>query len=115
MLYLLLKYPSVHKLCKNFDSNLLSEGFVRTVYTKALELIESGFDTDVSGFSQYLSDKEMSQLIKIVNDINDSKNSEQEFRECLEAIKNESKSNLPTDIDKLNPDEFNSLFEGLNK
>ncbi|MBQ7740665.1 MAG: DNA primase [Eubacterium sp.] len=107
---LLLKYPEHFNECKDLDKEMLSEGFIRKVYSLTEDLIEKGFETDPMNFSQYLSDSELGRLSGIRARFNNSISPKDEIKDCVNVIKEEFKGNNSPEIDKLSDEEFRKLF-----
>lgn len=111
---LLLVHPDCYKLCKNFDSNMLSNGFISKVYSVAIENIESGNELTLTSFSPHLSDDELGRLSGIMARAVKASHSEAEFTDCLKTIEEEyQKKNKPSIAD-LNDDAFRSIFGNKN-
>ena len=110
---LLIKYPKCAKLCKDFDENLLSEGFYRKVYSLTIAMIDNGYDTDLMNYSGDLSDSELGRLSGIIARFNDSSNYEQEFKDCLSVLSEDKAESEKKDISSLNDSDFNELFKRL--
>ena len=115
MLALLIKYPKCAKLCENFDDKMLSEGFIRKAYDLTLSFINDGVDADISQYSQYLTDSELSELSKTINVFSDSGDYKAEFTDCLSVIEKEYNKNNAVDVSQLSDEEFKALFNRKNK
>ncbi len=113
MLSILMRYPKCRKLCLDFDSKNLSEGFIRTVYELTAGFIDEGLDCSVSAYSQYLSDEELGELSRMINSFSDSKNYESEFSDCLNTVIEENKKKNPVDAGNLSDDDFRELMNKL--
>lgn len=107
---LLMLYPSYIKYCDGFDESKLSEGFISRVYSLVCEKIENGYDMDINSFAQYLSDDEISRLTGIIVKSNVSDNPEQEFRDCMKIINEESDKAKKIDVGSMSDDAFRNLF-----
>ncbi len=114
MLSILLRYPKCSKLCKDFDENNLTEGFMRKAYRLTLDFIDNGMDTDISLYSQYLSDSEISTLTKLVNMFSDSKDYEREFKDCLNTVIEENSKKTSVDAGELSDDDFLKLMQSIS-
>lgn len=114
MLALLIKYPKCAKLCEAFDEKMLSEGFIRKVYSLTLGFIRDGIDADISQYSQYLTDNELSELSKLINLFSDSGNYQTEFIDCLSVVEEEYNKEKTVDVGQLSDEEFKALFNKGN-
>lgn len=107
---LLLLYPACAKLCENFDLSILSDGFVRKVFSLIVERIGNHLDIDLINLSGFLTESEMSSLSKLVAKRQLSVNSKNEFNDCLKTIISENENSEATSsID--NDDNFRNLFK----
>lgn len=107
---LLLLYPACAKLCENFDLSILSDGFVRKVFSLIVERISNHLDIDLINLSGFLTESEMSSLSKLVAKRQLSVNSKNEFNDCLKTIISENENSEATSsID--NDDNFRNLFK----
>lgn len=105
---LLLKYPAKFDVRMGFDAAKLSEGFVRTVLTQTLRLIDDGASTDLINFSQFLSESELAKLSGILAKFNASLNPTEEMRDCIHVINEEYDRNA--NADKLTNLQDNAVF-----
>lgn len=107
---LLLLYPACVRFCTGFDTSILSDGFVRKVFSLIVERINNQLDIDLINLSGFLTDSEMSSLSKLVAKNQLSNNSEKEFKDCLETIMAESdNSTAAAQLD--NDDNFRNFFK----
>ena len=115
LLTLLMVYPDCVKLLDDFNSEKLSDGFVKKAYTVILERIKDGLDLDLMSFGDTFTDSEYSRLSRLINDNCESSDSKAEFKDCLKIINEEySKKNSSSPSD-MSEDEFRNLFSHLNK
>lgn len=113
MISLLIKYPKCAKLCETFDENMISEGFNRKVFSLTIKFINDGVDADVSQYSQYLSDSEISELSRIINVFNDSGDYTAEFTDCMKTVEEEYKKKDKIDAGSMSDVEFEALMKKL--
>lgn len=107
---LLILYPTCAKQCSILDISILSEGFVRKVFSLLLERINNHLDINLINLSGFLTDVEMSTLSKLVANKQISNNSEKEFNDCLETIKAENENDSAAScLD--NDDNFRDFFK----
>lgn len=108
---LLLLYPDCIGLCKGFDEERLSAGFIRTVYHITCNKINSKEATDLMNYSELLSDKELGMLSGIIARSNNSLDPKKEFTDCLKTINEEFEKAQIRDTSNLNDDDFRNLFK----
>ncbi len=113
MLSILMRYPKCRKLCADFDSENLSEGFIRKIYELTVDFIDKGIECSVSAYSQYLSDAELGELSGMINGFSDSKNYESEFSDCLNTVIEENNKKNPVDAGGLSDEEFLELMKKI--
>ncbi|MCM1285556.1 MAG: DNA primase [Acetobacter sp.] len=110
---LLIKYPSCYRLCEDFDSNLMTEGFSRKVFNLITERLKNNLDIELINLSSFLTDYEMSVLSRITAQNEISNDYKKEFKDCIEIIKTKSVERVvPTS--ELSDDEFRNLFKKNN-
>lgn len=110
LLYLLLKYPDCSKLLGDFDSSVLSSGFIKKCFDIALEKITSGADTDLMNFGDTFTMEESSRFSKIIVTGNESVNPKAEFADCLNAITGEYSKKHSKSASSMSDDEFRKFF-----
>lgn len=110
LLYLLIKYPDCEKLLSDFSELCLSEGFVRKVFGLTVEKIKNGYDTDLMNYSSNLSSDEAGRLSGILARGRESKNSKEEFSDCLKIIEEEYKKQNGKSASEMSDDEFRKIF-----
>ncbi len=111
LLGLLLLYPDCIKLCDDFDTQLLSPGFIRNTFNITLDKINNAEDTSLINYSGILSDNEMGMLSGIIARSKNSLDPKKEFKDCLRIIKEENDKKNVSDASTLNDDEFRNLFK----
>lgn len=115
LLTLLMVYPDCSKLLNDFDSNRLSDGFVKKAYSVILERIKDGLDLDLMSFGDTFTDSEYARLSRLINDNCESNDSKSEFKDCLNIINDEYNKRNSSSPSNLSEDEFRNLFSHLNK
>ncbi len=115
LLTLLMVYPDCSKLLNDFDSNRLSDGFVKKAYSVILERIKDGLDLDLMSFGDTFTDSEYARLSRLINDNCESNDSKSEFKDCLNIINDEYNKRNSSSPSNLSEDEFRNLFCHLNK
>lgn len=115
LLTLLMVYPDCSKLLNDFDSNRLSDGFVKKAYSVILERIKDGLDLDLMSFGDTFTDSESARLSRLINDNCESNDSKSEFKDCLNIINDEYNKRNSSSPSNLSEDEFRNLFSHLNK
>lgn len=110
LLGLLLLYPDCYKLCVDFDSQMLSAGFCRKVFSLICQRIGDGLETDLMNFSDSLTPDEISKLAGIVARTQGSANPKKEFSDCLNIIKEEYNKTKGFSAGELSDDDFRKLF-----
>ena len=110
LLGLLLLYPDCYKLCVDFDSQMLSAGFCRKVFSLICQRIGDGLETDLMNFSDSLTPEEISKLAGIVARTQGSANPKKEFSDCLNIIKEEYNKTKGFSAGELSDDDFRKLF-----
>lgn len=115
ILTLLMVYPDCSKLLNDFDSNRLSDGFVKKAYSVILERIKDGLDLDLMSFGDTFTDSEYARLSRLINDNCESNDSKSEFKDCLNIINDEYNKRNSSSPSNLSEDEFRNLFSHLNK
>lgn len=110
LLYLLIKYPDCEKLLSDFSELCLSEGFVRKVFGLTVEKIKNGYDTDLMNYSSNLSSDEAGRLSGVLARGRESKNSKEEFSDCLKIIEEEYKKQNGKSASEMSDDEFRKIF-----
>ncbi len=110
LIYLLIKYPDCAKHLGNFDLNELPQGFYQKVFNMAIEHIENGYDNDLIGFSEKLSNDELSKLAGIIAKGEPSVEPKKEFSDCLKTISTENASKNKKSTNDMSDDEFRKLF-----
>lgn len=110
MLYLLMKYPDCEKLLSDFPEFCLSEGFVRKVFKLTIEKIKNGYDTDLMNYSNNLTSDETGRLSGVLARGRESKNSKEEFSDCLKIIEEEYKKQNGKSASEMSDDEFRKIF-----
>ncbi|MCI5735137.1 MAG: toprim domain-containing protein [Eubacterium sp.] len=115
LLTLLMVYPDCSKLLNDFDSNRLTDGFVKKAYSVILERIKDGLDLDLMSFGDTFTDSEYARLSRLINDNCESNDSKSEFKDCLNIINDEYNKRNSSSPSNLSEDEFRNLFSHLNK
>ena len=110
LLGLLLLYPDCYKLCVDFDSQMLSAGFCRKVFSLICQRIGDGLETDLMNFSDSLTPDEISKLAGIVARTQGSANPKKELSDCLNIIKEEYNKTKGFSAGELSDDDFRKLF-----
>ena len=115
LLTLLIYYPDCCKLLNNFDSNRLSDGFVKNAYAALLERINDGLDFDLMTLGEQFSDTDYAEFSKLMNTNIDSANPKEEFNDCLNIINEEYEKKNSSSPSGMSEDEFRNLFSKINK
>lgn len=115
LLTLLMVYPDCVKLLKDFDSDRLSDGFVKKTYDLIIGRINDGLDLDLTSFGESFTDSEYSRLARIINDDCESANSKAELSDCIKIINEEYEKKNSSSASNMSEDEFRNLFSNLNK
>ena len=110
LIYLLIKYPDCSKLAADFDSSLLTEGFMQKVYLLIIRNIENAADNDLMSFSADLTGDEMGRLSGIIARGEPSTEPKAEFRDCLNVIINEN-DKIKTSVNNISDDDFRKMFD----
>lgn len=108
---LLFLYPDCVKLCAEFDSDRLTQGFIRNVFKLLKQKIESQQGIDLIDFSQYLSDAEMAKLSRLVSDSTKSNNPKTEFTDCINVVDDEFTKSNQSSASKLSDDDYRNFFK----
>ena len=115
LLTLLMVYPDCSKLLNDFDSNMLSDGFVKKAYSAILNRINDGLDLNLMSFGDTFTDNEYSRLARLINNDCESNDSKAEFNDCLKIIEEEYNKKNSSSPSNMSEDEFRNLFSHLNK
>lgn len=115
LLTLLMLYPDCSKLLNDFDSSVLSDGFVKKAYSAILDRINDGLDLNLMSFGDTFTDSEYSRLSRLINDNCESSDSKAEFIDCLKIINEEYNKKNSSSPSNMSEDEFRNLFSHLNK
>lgn len=115
LLTLLMVYPDCSKLLNDFDSNMLSDGFVKKAYSAILDRINDGLDLNLMSFGDTFTDNEYSRLARLINNDCESNDSKAEFNDCLKIIEEEYNKKNSSSPSNMSEDEFRNLFSHLNK
>lgn len=110
MLYLLIKYPDCAKLASEFKSDELPSGFFRKVFEITCENIKSGFDNDLMNYSSSLSSDELGRLSGIIARGKHSDSPKEEFKDCVNVIRNENSKKEKKSAADMTDDEFRKMF-----
>ncbi len=113
MLAILIKYPKCIKLCTDFSAESISDVTVRKAFSIVTDLIDKGYDINLSDFSAQLNDKELSELSRLINLFDDSKEPEREFSDCINIIKAEAKGTAADSANITNDEEFSKLLKSI--
>lgn len=108
---LLFLYPDCVKLCAEFDSDRLTQGFIRNVFKLLKQKIESQQGIDLIDFSQYLSDAEMAKLSRLVSDSTKSNSPKTEFTDCIKVVNDEFTKSNQSSASKLSDDDYRNFFK----
>ena len=108
-------YPDCSKLLNDFDSNMLSDGFVKKAYSAILKRINDGLDLNLMSFGDTFTDNEYSRLARLINNDCESNDSKAEFNDCLKIIEEEYNKKNSSSPSNMSEDEFRNLFSHLNK
>lgn len=108
---LLFLYPDCVKLCAEFDSDRLTQGFIRNVFKLLKQKIESQQGIDLIDFSQYLSDAEMAKLSRLVSDSTKSNSPKTEFTDCIKVVDDEFTKSNQSSASKLSDDDYRNFFK----
>lgn len=111
MIGLLLLYPDCIKLCDTLNTDALSDGFVRRVYSIIVDKSQKGEKTDLSSFGKHLSDTEMGRLAGIIARTGDSADDKKEFVDCIHAINDEYNKRSIHNTAGMSDDDFRNLFK----
>ncbi|MBR4241869.1 MAG: DNA primase [Eubacterium sp.] len=111
MLGLLILYPDCLKLCEDFDSELLSAGFIRNTFNITVEKIKNSESCELINYSGILSDSEMGLLSGIIARSNNSLDAKKEFSDCLRIINEEAGKKTSSAPGELDDDGFRDLFK----
>ena len=115
LLTLLMVYPDCSKLLNDFDSNMLSDGFVKKAYSAILNRINDGLELNLMSFGDTFTDNEYSRLARLINNDCESNDSKAEFNDCLKIIEEEYNKKNSSSPSNMSEDEFRNLFSHLNK
>ena len=116
MIGLLIKYPTCIKYAKDFNSDMLSAGFIKKAYEITKRLIENSVPTDLIQYSGELTDNELGRLSGIIARSSESLNPKGEVQDCIKAISDEyNAANKNSEIDISNNDTFLSELNKLGK
>lgn len=107
---LLLRYPDCLEFCSEFDSNMLSKGFVQKIFNEIVFRLNNHLDTDIINFSEILTGSELGRLSGIIARTRESKDAKKEFRDCLSAVEEEYNNANNTSSSSLSDDDFRKLF-----
>ena len=110
LLGLLILYPDCIKLCSDFNTEMLSAGFIRNTFELTVNKINAGESTELMNYSSQLSDSEMGLLSGIIARSGNSLDAKKEFRDCVEIITEEYAKKQVTDTSSMNDDDFRNLF-----
>ena len=109
-------YPDCSKLLNDFDSNMLSDGFVKKAYSAILNRINDGLELNLMSFGDTFTDNEYSRLARLINNDCESNDSKAEFNDCLKIIEEEYNKNSKHDayysynFTDYSPGEYNSAI-----
>lgn len=107
---LLLRYPDCLEFCSEFDSNMLSKGFVQKIFNEIVFRLNNHLDTDIINFGEILTGSELGRLSGIIARTRESKDAKKEFRDCLSAVEEEYNNANNTSSSSLSDDDFRKLF-----
>lgn len=111
---LLLRYPDCLELCRDFNSDMLSQGFMRKVYNEIVSRLNNHLDTDIINFSETLTDSEIGRLSGIIARNRESKYAKKEFKDCLLTIEEEFKNANNASSQLSDDDCFRNMFKKSN-
>lgn len=109
LISLLLRYPDCSRLCKDFDPQWLTPGFVQRVFTLILQRLENGDGTELMDLRDRLTDDEMGRLSGIIARGGESADAKQEFSDCLQTIRAEQQKKQESAAE-LDDQAFRDLF-----
>ncbi len=109
LISLLLRYPDCSRLCKDFDPQWLTPGFVQRVFTLILQRLENGDGTELMDLRDRLTDDEMGRLSGIIAHGGESVDAKQEFSDCLQTIRAEQQKKQESAAE-LDDQAFRDLF-----
>lgn len=107
---LLFLYPDCYKLCENFDSNLITDGFWKKIFIILIQRIKDGLDNDIVYFSETLTNDEMGRLSGIIARTSNSADPKKEFVDCLNILTEEANKRKASQVGTLSDDEYRNLF-----
>ena len=79
-------YPDCSKLLNDFDSNMLSDGFVKKAYSAILNRINDGLELNLMSFGDTFTDNEYSRLARLINNDCESNDSKQDLKSLKKNI-----------------------------
>lgn len=110
LIFLLIKYPDCIKLLNSFDLSGMTDGFIKKVFNLACSNIENGIDNDLMSFGDKLSSDEMGRLSGIIARGRTSRDSKNEFTDCLNIISEEYNKKNRKSFSEISDDDFRKLF-----
>ncbi len=110
IIYLLIKYPDCYKLLNSFNREHLTKGLISKLFDIICSNIEDGLDNDLMNFGDKLSSDEMSKLSGIIAKGKSSKDSKDEFIDCLKIVDDEYDKKNRKSASDMSDDDFRKLF-----
>lgn len=110
LIYLLIKYPDCYKMLGDFSAEYLSAGFVRKLFELVCKNIADGVDTDITNFGDRLTADECGRFSGIIARGKESKNSKEEFSDCIRVITDEYNKKFSKSASEMDDDEFRKAF-----
>lgn len=108
---LLLEHPDCYSLCDKIQTEHMTEGFVRKVYSLIIDKIENHFDLSLTSFSGELTDNELGRLSGIIAKSVISTDAKSEFTDCVNAIEEEYNKKNRGSAAELTDDAFRNMFK----
>lgn len=108
---LLMLYPDCYKLCKDFDSSKMTEGFYKTVFESIINKINNQLSLDLIVFNEILSQEEMGKLSGIIGSCQRSDSPKQEFCDCITVINKEYDKSHSLKASEMDEDAFRNMFK----
>ncbi|MGN0522383.1 MAG: hypothetical protein ACI4IQ_07080, partial [Eubacterium sp.] len=107
---LILKYPDCRRLCIDFDTNKLSDGFIKKVFEAIISRLDANLDIDLINFGDMLTSNELGRLSGIIAGTGESKNVKKEFSDCLATVNEEFEQENASCANDMSDDDFRKLF-----